>query len=108
MLYHSTTTPLSGKIRIAGKNNSYGFFCSPIKQYSKVYGDYTYKVKLKHTDKILVLRDRDVFKNPFFNITKKEFEIYIKKYDIILWYRKEKLTEVVILNSEIVKEYIPI
>lgn len=108
MLYHSTTRPLSGKIRIEGKNNSFGFFCSPIKQYSKVYGDYTYKVKLKTTSKILILKDRDVFKNPFFNITKKEFEQYIKKYDIIEWYRKEKLTEVIILNPEIVKSYEPI
>ena len=103
-LYHSTIKPISGKINIKG-TNGYGFYLTSRLKYSKTFGDFTYKFKVIPV-KSLVLYDNDVKKHSFFNISKEHFDNYINEgYDSLIWYRKNILTEFVVLNVDIIKNY---
>lgn len=104
-LYHSTTSPISGEWRVRGKNDSWGIFLTKNKKYSQTFGDLTYRVKIdpKNT---LILKDNEVRKNPFFNMNKDQYDNYIKQgYDSIAWYRKDILTEFIVLDPSIIKDY---
>ena len=103
-LYHSTTVPLSGSIKIKGKNG-FGFYLSPNKKYSQTFGDITYKVTVQPNN-LLIFYDNEVKGKGFFNMTKQQFDNYINKnIDSLAWVRKNKLTEFVVLKSEIVKNF---
>jgi len=102
-LYHSSTNIISGDFRMSGKNNSWGVFFSPKTKYSQGFGDMTYNVTVEPKN-TLVLQDKEAMQNPFFNITKEQYDKYVKDgYDSIAWYRGGELTEFIALTNDIIK-----
>lgn len=102
-LYHSSTNIISGDFKMSGKNNSWGVFFSPKIKYSQGFGDMTYDVTVEPKN-TLVLQDKEAMQNPFFNITKEQYDKYVKDgYDSIAWYRGGELTEFIALTNDIIK-----
>lgn len=100
-LYHSSHTPLIGQIRIRG-NCGYGAYFARTKAYSKVFGDITYKVRLRPKN-TLTFEDSGVKGAGFFNMDKLRYNSYVKAgYDSLAWYRGGKLMEFIALDASII------
>ena len=103
-LYHGTTNPLYGKIRIAGRNG-WGAYFAKDKKDTQIFGDLLHKVKIVSKNSRIFI-DNEVGRYPFFNISKDHYDEYIKQgYDSLIWYRRGKLKEFVVLDPSIVKNY---
>lgn len=103
-LYHSTTSPIVGKFRMRGRNG-WGAYFAKHKKDSKVFGDLTYKVKVCPNN-TLVFHDNEVKGKGFFNMSKDVYDDYVSSgYDSLLWYRKGRFQELVVLDPNIIKDY---
>ena len=102
--FHSNTTGIYGKLRLRNKSGFFGIYFSPSKQYSKKFGDFTYKTDL-YPQNTLTIKDKSEFKKygNIFNISKDSYDSLIKEgYDSIAWYRDGKLMEFIVLDTDII------
>ena len=104
-LYHSTTNILpSMGFKVKG-NCGYGVYLAKSKKYSSSFGDILYSVIVKPKN-TLRFDDNDVRGKGFFNMKENDYNSYIQQgYDSLVWYRKGKLTEFILLDTKIITDW---
>lgn len=103
-MYHSTTSPIVGQFRMKGKSG-YGAYFAKSSKDTEIFGDIKYKVKICPQN-TLIFHDNEVRGKGFFNMTKEFYDKYISEgYDSLLWYRKGRFQELVVLRPEIIVDH---